>query len=117
MPSRDELQRIAALMNVVRPAWRIDSLLTYLTKHHAGRAYGELAVAALVVAMDERTKTPALLAQHGHWWTAAFEASRRGGTPIVGPGSEPRCTRDGHEFELARHCRWCRAEDLAGENS
>lgn len=116
MPDKTEIERIAAAMHALRPAWRTDSLRTFLTKHHADRPFADLAVAAVAVTLDERTTTPHLLNQHGPWWVAAYEASRHG-TPTVGPGLEPRCEKPGHEHELARNCRCCASERLAGEES
>lgn len=112
MPSTTEIARIAAAMNALRPAWRIDSLKSFLATHHEGRAYADLAIAGVWVALDEKTQTPALLNQHGPWWVAAGLSTTKG-TPVVGPGAEPRCDRDGHEHELARACRCCRAERIA----
>lgn len=111
MPDRNEIQRIAAAMHAVRPDWRPDSLATFLTNHHAARPFRDLLIAGVVVAADERTQTPNLLNTHGPWWVAA-QAGTRAATPTVGPGAEPRCTKDGHEHELARNCRWCRSEAL-----
>lgn len=115
MADDDKLERIAAAMHAMRPDWPTKSLVTFLRKHHADRATADLAVAAIAVAVDERTTTPNLLNQHGPWWVAAYQASRAT-TPTVGPGSEPRCTKPGHEHLAARNCHNCRADALAGED-
>jgi hypothetical protein len=116
MASHTEIQRVAAAMHVLRPSWRTDSLVTYLSKHHADRPYADLAIAAVVVCLDERTNTPVLLSQQGPWWQAAYVGGQKP-TPSIGPGSEPRCERDGHECYAARNCAACRSELLAGEAS
>lgn len=113
MANKEETQRIAAAMHAIRPEWRPDSLATFLTRHHHARPYADLMVAAVIVAMDERTKTPELLNQHGRWWVAAQQVFRATATPTVGPGKEPRCTIYGHDSYPARTCPGCRAEHLA----
>lgn len=112
MPSHDEIQRIAAATHALRPDWPIASLVSLLTAKQSARAYTDLAVAMTVIACDSTTRTPARVNEMGPWWTAVSGYS----TPSVGPGAEPRCTRDGHEHELQRNCRCCRAERLAGES-
>lgn len=112
MADEKQIARLAAAMNALRPEWPVRSLTTYLTASHTGRAYADLVVAAAWICADERTVTPARLGEHGPWWIAAGLSTAKG-TPTVGPGAEPRCERDGHEHELARHCRCCRAETLA----
>lgn len=111
MATQTEIERLAAAMHQLRPTWRVDSLVTFLTKHHSERAFSDLAVAAVIVTLDPKTQTPQLLNQHGPWWSAAYVGSGQGTEP-VGPGNEPRCEKPGHEHELARHCRCCRAESL-----
>lgn len=110
MPSPDEIQRIAAALNALRPDWRVSSLVTFLTKHHATRSYRDLAIAAVVVATDAKTTTPNLLNSHGAWWVAA--QSVMGPAAIVGvpaPGA-PRCQVYGHDHEVASHCRACKLD-------
>lgn len=111
MPNNDEIQRIAAAMNAVRPDWRTSSLVTFLTKHHATRAYQDLLIAGIVVALDPKTTTPQLLNQHGRWWTAAQQVFAATATPTVGPGRD-RCTVYGHEAYRAINCAGCRADAL-----
>lgn len=111
MPDNDEIDRVAHVMNVLRPDWPVASVVTILRRDHATRPYRDLLIAAVAVAVDERTATPARLAEHGPWWVAAYQAGRQS-TPTVGPGAEPACAREGHEHELARHCRCCRSEQL-----
>jgi hypothetical protein len=110
MPTADEIQRIAAAMNALRPDWRPSSLVTFLTKHHIGRSYRDLAIAGVVVASDPTTKTPHLLNGHGSWWVAAQAVM--GSAAVIGvpaPGA-PRCEVYGHEHEVATHCRACKLD-------
>ena len=106
MPSPDEIQRIAAAMNALRPDWRYTSLVTFLTNHHANRPYRDLAVAAVAVATDARTQTPNLLNEHGPWWVASQTAAGTAVAGVPAPGSQ-RCDVYGHEHELAHNCRAC----------
>lgn len=109
MADHNEIQRIATAMNALRPAWPINSLVTFLGKHQT-RPFRDLAIAAVVVATDERTTTPNLLNQSGPWWKAAQEGTGVT-TPQVGPGRD-RCTVYGHESYPARTCPGCRTEYL-----
>lgn len=113
MADKTELDRLASAMNALRPEWPTRSLRTYLDRH-VDRAYADLVIAAAWICADPKTATPARLGEHGPWWVAAGLSTAKG-TPTVGPGSEPRCETAGHEHELARACRCCRAETLAGE--
>jgi hypothetical protein len=107
-----ELTRLADMGTALRPDWRAGSLRVFLSRNLGTRAYADVAVALAVVATDERTKTPALLLEHGPWWSAVATA-RGQQTQTPGSGKEPACDRVGHEHELARNCRACRAEELA----
>lgn len=112
MPTADEIARIAAAMNAVRPDWRTSSLVTFLTRHHANRPYRDLAVAAMAVATDERTQTPQLLNQHGPWWVAAQTAAGQ-----VTDHRFARCPEPGHSSYPAHNCGACKADaaESAGE--
>lgn len=106
MPTRDEIERIAAAMNAIRPAWAVRSLVTYLERNHHTRPYRDLAVAAIIVALDERTQTPKLLEQHGPWWTACAPPGETSGPPA------PKCPKPGHTSYNASNCGACRSETL-----
>ncbi|MEP7763864.1 hypothetical protein [Sanguibacter sp. 25GB23B1] len=107
MASADEIQRIAAAMNSLRPDWRVSSLVTFLTRHHEARAYRDLVIAAVVVASDPTTKTPQLLNAHGAWWSASQTVQGGAG---VEPIRFPRCTEPGHSSYRADNCGACRAD-------
>lgn len=114
MPTRPEIERIAAMMNALRPDWRPSSLVTFLETHQAHRPYRDLAIAAAVVATDARTQTPQLLNEHGPWWVAAQAATGTTSTGVVA-ATDPRCDVPGHEYEAARNCRACRSEAIAAD--
>jgi hypothetical protein len=108
MASPEEIDRIAATMNLFRPDWRVDSLVTFLTKHHAGRPGRDLAVAAIYVATDTRTSTPNLLNQHGPWWAAA----PGGRATDVSDHRFKRCPETGHGSFPEANCSACRADAI-----
>ena len=113
MPTNDEIQRIAAAMNAIRPGWPVRSLVTFLTKHHEARAFGDLAVAGIAVALDAKTETPNLLNQHGPWWLAAQAAHGQHAEAL----HFARCQVDGHQSYPAHSCGACRADRLARETA
>lgn len=113
MPTTDEIQRIAAAMNAIRPGWPVRSLVTFLTKHHEARAFADLAVAGIAVALDAKTETPNLLNQHGPWWLAAQVAHGQHAEAL----HFARCDVDGHQSYPAHSCGACRADRLATERA
>src|ERR1035437_658453 len=78
MPSMNEIERLAAATNAIRPEWPVKSLITILARDHVARPYRDLAVALAWIATDARTKTPARLAEAGPWWTATSMTEGRG---------------------------------------
>lgn len=108
------IERIAAMVNIVRPDWPVNSLVTHLREKHPNRPYADLAVAALAVALDPKTQTPARLAENGPWWAAAQAAFGRQATAVL-TRNDPRCEAPGHEHQLAHNCAACRADVLAGD--
>lgn len=114
MADRDEIQRIAAAMNALRPDWPVRSLVTFLERHHGDRSYRDLAIAGTAIATDPKTQTPNLLNEHGPWWGAAQTVTGNGGGSAVPAATDPRCTVYGHEY-YRLPCRGCRAEALAAD--
>jgi len=90
MPTHNELERLAAAANAMRPEWPTRSVLTVLARDHATRAYRDLAVALAWVAADPNTKTPARLAESGPWWAATT-----GGEPTRTPPRQLPCETHG----------------------
>lgn len=99
MPTDNEIQRVAAAANALRPEWPIRSLITILSTKYAHRPYRDLAVALAWIAADPSTKTPARLAEAGPWWQAT--SMTEGTMPV----QAPRCAD--HPTEKAYHCRHC----------
>ena len=114
MATDNELSRLADMAATLRPEWPARSVRTILARDHRDRAYADLAVALAALATDPATKTPARLAEHGHWWLATRHLAGRSEVVEVGPGrGTPRCDQPGHEHETAHACRACRAEAIA----
>ena len=67
----DEIARLAAMGNALRPAWPVASLRTFIERNLHARAYGDAAVALAWVATRTKTDTPRLLLEAGAWWKAA----------------------------------------------
>jgi hypothetical protein len=99
MATDNEVQRLAAMANALKPEWPIKSLITLISRDHAARPYRDLAVALAWVATDARTKTPARLAEAGPWWTATSM------TEGAGPGQRMQCAVHGEHH--AGHCPEC----------
>jgi hypothetical protein len=109
MMTRKQAEAIAALVHLLREDWDARGVLAALValKDHDAPAF--VAIAAVTAAMDRTNRTPAVIPLAGKHWTTARPEDH---VPTVGPGKERRCPD--HEFELARNCRWCRADSLGG---
>lgn len=110
MATQEEIRTLAVALNALRPDWPTRSIHTYLEREHANRAYADLTVAAVAVAVDRETKTPRRLSEHGPWWEAAYTARPVEGTHDT---TAARCTEPGHGSYLAHNCGACRANELA----
>jgi hypothetical protein len=100
MPTDNELQRLAAAANAIRPDWPIPSLVTHLLNHHTQRTYRDLAVALAWIATDPATNTPARLTESGPWWDATRPT--KSSKPV---GKVRRCID--HPDQHASHCQHC----------
>lgn len=110
MATPTELARVAALATALRPDWPTRSVLTFLEREHATKAYRDLAVAMAHIACDPTTQTPKRLSESGPWWLATADPT----ATAVPAATDPRCTVYGHEhYRLP--CRGCRAEALAAD--
>jgi hypothetical protein len=74
MATKIEHARLAAVLNLLRPDWPTTSLQTMLDRDHAARPFTDLAVAAVAVAVDPTSTTPARLREAGPWWNVAHAA-------------------------------------------
>jgi hypothetical protein len=105
MPSKSELERLAAAAHAMRPEWPARSVLTYLERDHATKAYRDLAVALAHVAADPTTVTPKRLSEPGPWWRLTTDTTE--------DHRAARCPEPGHTSYLADNCGACRSEQLA----
>jgi hypothetical protein len=81
--NENEIDRIAAAANALRPDWPIGSLRTLLNKPElVNRPRRDMAVALAWVACDSQTKTPARVLEAGPWWQAVADPAN-GGAPRV----------------------------------
>ena len=80
MATDHELQIVAAAVAAIREDWPARSVLAHLRRDPRlrDRPYRHLAFAAVAVALDPATKTPARLAEYGPWWKAASVATEDG---------------------------------------
>ncbi len=113
MLNRTEIERLAKMAHALRPDWPVSSLCTILNADHRDRAYADVAIALAVIATDPATKTPKRLSESGPWWSASQAVFGIRDTATPPRHTDPRCTKPGHEHELAHNCRSCRADNLA----
>lgn len=99
MPTTNEIERLAAAANALRPDWPVKSLRSHLAANHGTRTYRDLAVALAWICTDPATQTPARLAENGPWWAATSAHS-------VKAGERQRCPE--HNIPLsAGNCERC----------
>jgi hypothetical protein len=105
----NEINRIAAMGNALRPDWPVSSLRTLLASDELrSKSRRDMAVALAWVACETDTKTPKRVVESGPWWRAAnIETPDR----IVRfpPKRDDECRR--HPGEWADACRPCATED------
>lgn len=111
MPTKNEIDRLAAAIHALRPDWPQRSVLTYIARQQAARPYVDLAIALTAVAVDPTSKTPKRVEEAGPWWAAA-QAATGETTPTPGPGRAPRCPVYGHDVYAAPTCPGCRSHHL-----
>ena len=81
--NENEIQRIAAATNALRPDWPISSLVTLLNRPGlVNRTRRDAAVALAWIACDSATKTPARVLEAGPWWQAVADTAD-GGAPRI----------------------------------
>lgn len=112
MPTPNEIERIAAMGNALRPDWPIKSLRSYLAANLGTRTYQDLAIALAYIATDPATQTPARLLENGPWWAATAAHS-------VKAGQRQKCAE--HNIPLTSgnctHCIEHAAEHVPGRAS
>jgi hypothetical protein len=78
--NENEIDRIAAATNALRPDWPLASLRTLLQRPEmVNRTRRDVAVALAWVACESATKTPARVLEAGPWWQATNADGQRTG--------------------------------------
>ncbi len=90
--NRSEIEQLAGAVNRLRPDWRYDSLVTFLTKHAADRPLWDAARAMVWIAVEPGTEpgtfdhqTPRLFTTDGPWWSQQVLISPRAEAPTPIP--------------------------------
>ena len=78
--NHNEIQRIAAAVNMLRPEWPIPSLITFLSTDLGHRAFRDVAVAMAWIACEPETRTPKRALEAGPWWATL---AGNGDRPVV----------------------------------
>lgn len=94
----DEVSRLAAMTNQLRPDWPWRSLKTFIETELYQRAYRDCAVALAIVATDPATRTPRRVLEAGPWWHLA----PTGGAPHRPLPREEWCDHCGKERALCQ---------------
>jgi hypothetical protein len=84
----NDVERLAAAVNALRPDWPVRSLITFITRDLGHRAVRDAAVALAWIACDPDTQTPKRVLEQGPWWTATAAAADR---PVVVAGIGELC--------------------------
>lgn len=111
--NENEIGRIAAAINQLRPDWPTGSIRTLLAGPKLkDRPRRDVAVALTWVACETDSKTPARVNEPGPWWKAT---SAEGGEDQrwAPPKDHQACGK--HPGEWRDRCRCCTADKLAGE--
>lgn len=86
-----ETTRLAAAINALRPDWPQASLVTFITRDLATRAYRDAAVALTYVAADPATQTPKRVLEAGPWWDAVAVAAGKAPATTTNTTLDGRC--------------------------
>lgn len=89
MANKQESERIAASINILRPDWSTGLILAVLGDDRCiRRGYADLAIAMTCVAVDPVSKKPGRIHENGPWWNASLATSPR---PEVKPIKAADC--------------------------
>lgn len=66
----NEVERIAAAINRLRPDWPVPSIRTLINKHLLDRPRRDVAVALTWIACETASDTPGRVLESGPWWRA-----------------------------------------------
>lgn len=108
----DQARQLAALVadfrrsSGIEPRWDEQGVYASIGKAQDRGTPLDIAAAAIAAAKETTNRTPAVIAMDGpHWASRA-----RQGATAVPTAAQERCPVEGHERELAGHCRICAAE-------
>lgn len=73
----NEITRLAAAVNHLRPDWPNASLVTFINRELSARPLRDAAVVLVWVACDEATDTPKRATERGPWWDAVAAGTGR----------------------------------------
>lgn len=110
--NESEASRIAAVVNLIRPTWRIGLIMSVLEDARMiHRTYADAMVAMVAMAVDPMSKKPGRIHEPGRWWlTVTAQAPEKPLYRQIGPNDCGICSRpfehhsalsklDDHEYE------------------
>lgn len=69
MLSKKDAEKIATAVNAIRPDWSINGLMAVLGDPRCrNRATNDLTIAFIALAVDESSRKPTRIYEHGPWW-------------------------------------------------
>lgn len=110
--TRDEAQRIAGAISIIRPDWLASSLQTVLGKlpaHLRARPARDVHLALAWLAHDPEQRTPRLLSESGPWWQLTAQP---GAAPTLRTWRDPYADTTPADPEIIRAIRAGRKESL-----
>ena len=113
-----ETERIAKAVNVLRPDWPVNSLITLMGKDQLKhRPRRDVLVALCWVASESNSHTPARVLEAGPWWKATQADGDTGGghKHPMRAGDPDECRS--HRGQHRDHCSGCRADSLVGDST
>lgn len=67
--NKDEAQRIAGCINILRPDWSTNGLMTILgDDRNRNRPMTDVCLAFVALALDAKSRKPTRIYEHGPWW-------------------------------------------------
>lgn len=112
---KNEAERIAAVVNLVRPEWRTGLIMTVLGDERIiNRTYADVMVAFVAMAVDPTSKKPGRIHEPGRWWLTVSAAAPAPSYRQIGPDDcgicslpkwkHPLSPTDDHSWE-SQHAR------------
>ena len=112
-----ETERIAKAVNVLRPDWPVNSLITLMGREQLRhRPRRDVLVAFAWVAAETNTSNPGRVLEAGPWWKAVAVNGSTGGHPHPLRVNDPDECRI-HAGQHRDHCSGCQADSLVGDST